>query len=135
MLTLSNTTEQVLLPNQSITFDLVLLQTCSNAERHRTGSANTEIINGNIFDIDFSANIAGQAAGQLQLSIFLDGEALPAGNMITTAAAANNIYNVSRPGVQVRKIGCSNTISVRNNGTTNIILPARSARLTVKRIA
>lgn len=135
MLNLSNTTEQVLLPGQSITFDLILLQTCSNAERHRRGSANVEILNGEIFDIDFSANIAGQAAGQVQLAVMVDGEALPASNMITTVAAANSIYNVSRPGIKVRKIGCSNTISVRNTGTTNIILPARSSLLSIKRVA
>lgn len=135
MISLSNVAEQVLLPGQSITFDLVLLQTRCGAERHRTGSANTELINGNIFNIDFSANIAGQAAGQVQLSIMLDGEALPAASMIEQVAAANNIYNVSRPGVLVRKIGCSNTISVRNTGTTNIILPAKSARLSVNRVA
>lgn len=135
MITLSNTAEQVLLPGQSITFDLTLLKTRCGSERHRDSSANVYIFNGNIFDIDFSANIAGQAAGQIQLSIFLDGEALPAGNMITTAAAANNIYNVSRPGVKVRRDGCSNIVSVRNNGTTNIILPAKSARLSIKRIA
>lgn len=137
MFTATNTTEQVLLPGQSITFDLVMLHTgcCPRAERHRKGSANVVLVNGDIFNIDFSANIAGQAAGQIQLSVFLDGEALTAGNMITTAAAANNIYNVSRPGIKVRKFGCSSTVSVRNNGTTNIILPAKSALLSIRRDA
>ena len=135
MITLSNTAEQVLLPNQSITFDLELMKTRCGSERHREGSANVQILNGNVFDIDFSANIAGQAAGQVQLAIMVDGEPIPAGNMIETVAAANNIYNVSRPGVKVRQLGCSNTISVRNTGTTNIILPAKSSRLSIKRIA
>ena len=135
MLNLSNTTEQIIEPGQSITFDLVLLQTCSNAERHQTGSANTTLLNGCIFEIDFSANIAGEAAGEIELAIFMDGEVIPSTNMIQTAAAANNLYNVSRPGVRVRKFGCSNTISVRNNGDTNIILPAKAANLGIKRVA
>ena len=131
MITLSNTAEQVLLPNQSITFDLELMKTRCGSERHREGSANVQILNGNVFDIDFSASIASQ----VQLAIMVDGEPIPAGNMIETVAAANNIYNVSRPGVKVRQLGCSNTISVRNTGTTNIILPAKSSRLSIKRIA
>lgn len=135
MLNLSNTTEQVLEPGQSITFDLVLLKTCSNAERHRVGSANTELLNGSIFNIDFSTNLAGDAQGEVELSVMLNGEALPAANMVETVAAANNIYNVARPGIKVRKIGCVNTISVRNTGTTNIIIPAKASLLSVRRDA
>lgn len=137
MINLSNTTEQVLLPGQSITFDLTLLHTgcCPRAERHRTGSANVELVRGDIFDIDFSANIAGEAAGAIQLSVMLDGEALPEGTMISTPAAANEVNNVARPGIKIRKIGCSNTVSVRNTGTANIILPAKSALLSIKRVA
>lgn len=135
MLNLSNTTEQVLAPGQSITFDLVLLETCSKAERHRAGSANTELLCGNIFNIDFSTNLAGQAQGQVSLSVMLNGEAIPAANMVETVAAANSIYNVSRPGIKVRKIGCQNIISVRNTGTVNIIIPAKASLLSIRRDA
>lgn len=137
MINLTNTTEQVLLPGQSITFDLVLLHTgcCPKAERHRTGSANVELVRGDIFNIDFSANIAGEAAGALQLNVMIDGEALPESTMISTPAAANELNNVARPGIKVRRLGCSNTVSVRNTGTTNIILPAKSALLSIRRDA
>lgn len=137
MFTATNTTEQILLPGQSITFDLVLLHTgcCPRAERHRTGSANVELVRGEIFNIDFSANIAGEAAGAIQLSVMIDGEALPESAMISTPAAANELNNVARPGIKVRRLGCSNTVSVRNTGTTNIILPAKSALLSIRRDA
>lgn len=137
MLNLTNTTEQILAPGESITFDLVLLRTgcCPRAERHRVGSANVELLNGNIFNVDFSANIAGEAAGAIQLAVFVNGEALPESTMISTPAAANELNNVARPGIKIRKLGCSDTVSVRNNGTTNIILPAKSALLSVYRQA
>ena len=135
MKTLSNTTEQVLSPGESITFDLVLLST-GCAERHRTGSANVELINGCIFNVDFSANIAnGTGGGEIELSVMLNGEALPAGNLISTPAAANEINNVARPGLKIQTFGCSNTISVRNTGEDDIILPARSALLAINRVA
>lgn len=137
MISLSNTTEQVLAPGQSITFNLVLLHTgcCPRAERHRTNSANVELVRGDIFEIDFSANIAGEAAGAIQLSVALNGEALPESTMISTPAAANELNNVARPGIRVRRLGCSDTVSVRNTGTENIILPANSSLLAIKRIA
>lgn len=139
MLVLTNTNEQVLAPGQAITFDLTLLRTCSNAERLNNGTGNPELVNGNIFDIDFSANIAGQAAGQIELSVYYDGDVIPATQMISTPAAANELNNVARPGIKVRKGGCckeSKTITVRNSSTTStIILPAKSARLTIKRDA
>lgn len=133
MISLSNSTEQVLEPNESITFDLTLLRTCCNDIRHRVSSANVELVRGNIFDIDFSANIAGEAAGPIELSVKLDGEALPESVMVSTPAAANELNNIARPGIRVRKIGCSNTITVTNTGTANIILPAKSALLTIRR--
>lgn len=135
MLNLSNTTEQLIPAGQSITFDLVLLST-GCAERHRTGSSNTELLSGCVFNIDFSANIAnGTGAGEIELSIFLNGEAYPGGNMISTPAAANELNNVARPGIKIKTFGCSNTISVRNTGTDDIILPAKSALLSIKRDA
>ena len=135
MFVATNTTEQVIEPNQSITFDLVLQHTgCPRAERHRKGSANVVLINRNLFDIDFSANIAGEAAGAIQLSVFVDGEALPESTMISTPATANEINNVARPGLKIRRLGCSTVVSVRNNGTTNIILPAKSALLSIRPI-
>lgn len=135
MINLSNTIEQVLAPGQSITFDLVLLHT-GCAERHRTGSANVELVNGCIFNVDFSANIAnGTGAGEIELSVMLNGEALTAGNMISTPAAANELNNVARPGLKIQTFGCANTISVQNTGEDDIILPAKSALLAINRVA
>lgn len=137
MISLSNTTEQVIEPGKSITFNLVLLHTgcCPKAERHRNNSANVELVRGDIFEIDFSANIAGEAAGAIQLSVTLNGEPLPESTMISTPAAANELNNVARPGIRVRRLGCSDTVSVTNTGTENIILPANSSLLAIKRIA
>lgn len=135
MISLSNTIEQVLAPGQSITFDLVLLHT-GCAERHRTESANVELVSGCIFNVDFSANIAnGTGAGEIELSVTLNGEPLPQGNLVSTPAAANEINNVARPGIKIQTCGCSNTISVRNTGENDIILPAKSALLAVNRVA
>lgn len=135
MINLSNTIEQVLAPGQSITFDLVLLST-GCAERHRTESANVELLNGCIFNVDFSANIAGEEASEaLQLSVMLNGEALPSGTMISTPSAVNEVNNVARPGIKIKTYGCANTISVQNTGDETIILPARAALLAVNRVA
>lgn len=135
MKVLSNTTEQVLAPGQSITFDLVLLST-GCAERHRTGSANLELLTGCIFNVDFSANIAnGTGAGEIELSVMLNGEPVPAGNLVSTPAAANEVNNVARPGLKIQTFGCANTISIRNTGEDDIIIPAKSALLSVKRDA
>ena len=135
MISLSNTTEQVLTPGQSITFDLVLLHT-GCAERHRAESANVDLINGCIFNVDFSANIAnGTGAGEIELSVTLNGEALTQGNMVSTPDAANEVNNVARPGIKIQTFGCSNTISVRNTGEDDIILPAKSALLAINRVA
>lgn len=135
MINLSNTTEQTLAPGQSITFDLVPLHTGRCAERHREGSSLVTLgINGAIYEIDFSANIGGTAAGAVQLSIMLDGEPLREGTMISTTAAAGDLNNVAKPGVKVRNCDCGGRISVQNTGTTELTVGVGSL-LSIKRIA
>lgn len=134
MINLSNTTEQTLAADQSITFDLVPLHT-GRCERHRDGSSIVTLgMNGAIYEIDFSANIGGTAAGAVQLSVMLDGEPLREGTMISTTAAAGDLNNVAKPGIKIRNCDCCGRISVQNTGTTELTVGVGSL-LSIKRIA
>lgn len=135
MINLSNNTDQTLAADQSITFDLVPLKT-GRCEYHRQGSSSVALNGGgNIFEIDFSANIGATAQGVAQLSIMLDGEPIKESIMISTTAAAGDLNNVAKPGVRVRNVGCtSSRISVQNTGTTEITVGAGSL-LSIKRVA
>ena len=135
MINLSNDDDLTLAAGQSITFDLVPLKT-GRCEYHRAGSAVVSLNGcGNIFEIDFSANIGATAPGVAQLSIMLDGEALVEGTMISTTAAAGDLNNVAKPGIRVRNVNCtSSRVSVQNTGTTEITV-GKGSLLSIKRVA
>lgn len=120
-------TDTVICGNSSITHrddsGLVTLRGVTNQCRAR-------------FLITFGANIAvptGGTAGPISLAIAINGEAVPATTMTTTASAVGAYFNVgSSVFVDVPK-GCCSQISVKNITTTAINV--QNANLIVERVA
>ena len=133
MIELSSTTAQTLAPGQSLTFDTVILKTgCS--EYHRLNSGIVTLARIGIYEVHFSANIAGTAAGPIQLAIELDGEPLVETTMISTPAAAADANNVATSTLIKTCTGCCGKVSVVNNGVSDIVVSPNPA-FYVQRIA
>ena len=79
------------------------------------------------YNIDFGANISvptGETVGPISLAITIDGATIPSTQMIVTPAAVDEYFNVSRAAnVSIWK-GCCQTLSIRNTGTTPILVQA-----------
>ena len=88
------------------------------------------------FMVTFGGNIAvptGGTAGPISLAIAVNGETLPATNMIVTPAAVDNYFNVSSSTFLDVPRGCCVTISVKNTSTADINV--QNANLTITREA
>lgn len=133
MIELSNTTAQTLTPGQALTFDTVLLNT-GCGECHRTNSGIITLRKIGIYEVHFSVNIAGTAAGPVQLTIELDGEPLTETTMISTPAAAADPDNVATATLVRTCCGCCGRLSVVNTGTSDVVVSANPA-FYVKRVA
>lgn len=135
MIELSNTAAQVVAPGQAVTFNKIIMHTgCGECFSDRAPTSVKMKANG-IYEIHFSGNIGGTAAGTpVQLAIVIGTSALPETVMVSTPAAANNFNNVS---TQTRiKVCCCDLdrISVVNSGTVPTLLSA-NMNLSVKRLA
>ena len=87
--------------------------TCCGWLNHDEGSANYDILNGGIYEVDFSTTISSATAGVVALQLFKNGEPISGTLMAETLAAAGNYANVSANAkVQVCCRGDAN-ISVR----------------------
>ena len=77
--------------------------------------------------VDFGANIAipeGETVGPISVAFALDGNTLAGTEMEVTPAAVEQYFNVSRAAnVSIWK-GCCQTLSIRNTGTTPILVQA-----------
>ena len=77
--------------------------------------------------VDFGANIAipeGETVGPVSVAFALDGNTLAGTEMEVTPAAVEQYFNVSRAAnVSIWK-GCCQTLSIRNTGTTPILVQA-----------
>lgn len=134
MIELSNTTAQTIAPGQSLTFDTMILKS-GCAEAHRTNSGIITLrANCAIYEVHFAANIAGTAAGPVQLAILLDGEPLAETTMISTPAAAADTNNVATATLVRTGCGCCGRISVQNTGTSDVVVSPNPAFF-VKRVA
>ena len=75
------------------------------------------------YRVSFGANIAiptGETVGAVSLALAIEGEAIPATNMIVTPAAVEEFFNVySSIFIDVPR-GCCQTISVKNTSTIPI---------------
>lgn len=78
-----------------------------------------------VYQVDFGANVAiptGETVGAISLAITLGGATIPASTMVVTPAAVEEFFNVSRAiNALVRKGSCE-TLTIRNTGTTSILV-------------
>lgn len=134
MIVLSDTTAQTLQPGQSLTYSVTVLKSgCSEAHRSGSGTVTLRAECGT-YEVHFAANISGTAAGQVQLAIALDGEALPETTMVSTVGAAGDPNNVATATLIRTGCGCCGRVSVTNNGTAPVVVGANPS-LFVKRVA
>lgn len=80
---------------------------------HSQGSANYEITQGGIYEINFDATVSSAAAGVVAFALFNNGEQIPGTLMAETLAAAGDYANI---GINKKIKVCCNgnsTISVR----------------------
>lgn len=134
MIELSNTTAQTVAPGQSLTFNTVILKS-GCAEAHRTNSGIVTLrADCAIYEVHFSANISGTAAGPVQLAIELDGEPLAETTMISTVTTAADPNNVATSTLVKTGCGCCGRLTVVNTGTSDVVVSANPA-FYVKRVA
>ena len=80
---------------------------------HSEGSANYELTQGGIYEINFNATVSSAAAGVVAFALFNNGEQIPGTLMAETLAAAGDYANI---GINKKIKVCCNgnsTISVR----------------------
>lgn len=133
MILLSNSVAQTVSPGQPLAFGTVPVKTGCDTS-HRAGSG-TVTLKGKcaVYEVQFSANISGTAAGPVQLAIALDGEVLPETTMISTVTTAADPNSVSTSTL-VRTDGCCcGRIAVVNTGTADVVVSANPSFI-VKRV-
>lgn len=81
---------------------------------HNQGSANYDITQGGLYEIDFNASISSATAGVVAFALFNNGEQIPGTLMAETLAAAGDYAN----------IGIDKKIRVCCNGNANISVRA-----------
>lgn len=132
MILLTNTVAQTLAPGASVTFDTVILHT-GTGECHRNGSSAVTMRCSGIYEVDFSANIGGTAAGAVTLAIQTGGETLPETTMDSVTAAAGDLENVSTMTAIRNCCTGYDRITVTNTGTVEMTV--ENPKLYVKRVA
>lgn len=81
---------------------------------HNEGSANYDIVNGGIYEINFNASVSSATIGTIAFALFNNGEQIPGTLMIETISAADDYAN----------IGITKKIRVCCNGNANISVRA-----------
>lgn len=81
---------------------------------HNQGSANYNITQGGIYEVDFNASVSSATAGVVAFALFNNGEQIPGTLMAETLAAADDYAN----------IGINKKIRVCCNGNANISVRA-----------
>lgn len=81
---------------------------------HNQGSANYDITQGGLYEIDFNASISSATAGVVAFALFNNGEQIPGTLMAETLATAGDYAN----------IGIDKKIRVCCNGNANISVRA-----------
>lgn len=138
MIQLSNTTAQVLLPAQALTFDNIIHKSCCNKNECYTKQLPTSVrLTGGCnarYKVEFHGNITGTEGEVLQLYLALANQPLLETEMRVVPAGATNSANVSAGTCVVLTCGDLDRLSVVNGGTTNIAV-APNATLLVRRVA
>lgn len=133
MTVVSNTTAQTLQPGESITFDVVVLQTGS-AECFRVGTSSVKMKTNGIYDVIFTGNVAAlTAATTVNLMITMGDDRLPETAMTATSTAAGDVNNVAG-GTKIKNDCCDyDRLRVTNVGTVPVVVAANS-RFDIKRV-
>lgn len=93
-----------------LTNDCIRSRSCNNWLCHNTGSANYDIVEGGLYEIDFDATVSSATAGVVALQLYSNGEPIPGTLMAETLAAAGDYAN----------IGVNKKIRVCCKGDSNI---------------
>lgn len=114
-----NTVTPLTANNSSVQFqtDCIRTNSCNGYRSwicHNQGSANYNIIQGGIYEIDFNASVSSATAGTVAFALFNNGEQIPGTLMAETLAAAGDYAN----------IGIDKKIRVCCNGNANISVRA-----------
>lgn len=134
MLELTNSVTQTVPPGATATFDTVVVCTGRDVS-HRNGSGIMQL-NGRgnccpaLYDVSMSGNIGGAAGTQPNVSIALNGEALPETVRVATITAATDVFPfaaLTTVGESFCGCGCG-TVTVKNVGTTPITISNPSFR-------
>lgn len=130
MILLNNTVPQTVEPGASVTFDTVAVKT-GCGEFHRDGSSSVSMRLGGVYEVTFSANLGGVAAGPVSLALQLDGD--PLGEMDAVTAAAGDLQSVAI--VSAVRNGCdgSGRVNIVNSGDAAVTVT--DPALLVRRVA
>lgn len=137
MIQLSNSTAQTLAPGQALAFDTIITRSCRCRSECFTPQLPTYVkLTGgcnSVYDVEFSGNIAAaDTAGQLQLSIALQSQAIPVTQMNSYPTATGQSNNVSNGTYVVLSCSDLDRVSIINTGSTSITVAA-NANLRVRR--
>lgn len=76
------------------TTDCIKSRSCNNWLCHNLGSANYDIVEGGLYEIDFNATVSSATAGVVAFALFYNGEPIPGTLMAETLAAAGDYANI-----------------------------------------
>lgn len=134
MIELSNSTTQTLESGQAILFDVTNLKTRCTAECHRAGMSDIKLRLPGIYEVAFSGNIAGVAAGAVQLSISAGNAVLPGSTMIATSTAAGDANNVAKTMLLGTGCGMYDVIRIVNSGAGALTV-APGANIVIRKLS
>ena len=134
MIELSNSTTQTLESGQAILFDVTNLKTRCTAECHRAGMSDIKLRIPGIYEVAFSGNIAGVAAGAVQLSISAGNAVLPGSTMIATSTAAGDANNVAKTMLLGTGCGMYDVIRIVNSGASTLTV-APGANIVIRKLS
>lgn len=134
MIELSNSTTQTLESGQALLFDVTNLKTRCTAECHRAGMSDIKLRLPGIYEVAFSGNIAGVAAGAVQLSISAGNAVLPGSTMIATSTAAGDANNVAKTMLLGTGCGMYDVIRIVNSGTGALTV-APGANIVIRKLS
>lgn len=110
---------------------------------HNEGSAQFNIVEGGIYEIDFNANVTSETAGIVALGIYADGVKLNGTEMDTVIAAVGDFQNVSATKI-IRVCGRGSvTISINSvpaiifdgTSTATEIPQVKNAQISIRKLA
>lgn len=134
MIELSNSTTQTLESGQALLFDVTNLKTRCTAECHRAGMSDIKLRLPGIYEVAFSGNIAGVAAGAVQLSISAGNAVLPGSTMIATSTAAGDANNVAKTVLLGTGCGMYDVIRIVNSGAGALTV-APGANIVIRKLS